>query len=148
VRRVKRLNPKSVPAGQGALFSIWRHHAVFTDSREPMLAAEAAHRDHAIIEQVFADLKSGRLTRLPSGRINANGAWLVLAAIAFNLTRAAGFRSERASAHQEREVDEPGDPQPARPPASALASVHEPARPAERGATPQHAGDPLTRYWS
>jgi len=95
VRRVKRLNPKTVPAGQGALFSIWRHHAVFTDSAEPMLAAEATHRDHAIIEQVFADLKSGPLTRLPSGRINANGAWLVLAAIAFNLTRAAGSMASR-----------------------------------------------------
>jgi hypothetical protein len=48
VRRVKRLNPQSVPTGQGALFSVWRHHAVFTDSREPMLAAEATHRGHAI----------------------------------------------------------------------------------------------------
>ena len=47
VRRVKRLNPKTVPAGQGDLFSVWRHHAVFTDSRELMLAAEATHRDHA-----------------------------------------------------------------------------------------------------
>src|SRR5450830_1044923 len=47
VRRVKRLNPATVPAGQGALFSTWRHHAVFTDSAESMLAAEATHRDHA-----------------------------------------------------------------------------------------------------
>jgi hypothetical protein len=31
VRRVKRLNPTTVPDGQGALFSTWRHHAVFTD---------------------------------------------------------------------------------------------------------------------
>ena len=95
VRRVKRLDPKQVPAGQGELFSIWRHHAVFTDSRESMLAAEATHRDHAIIEQVFADLKSGLLARLPSGQFNANGAWLVLAAIAFNLTRAAGSLASR-----------------------------------------------------
>jgi len=41
VRRVRRLNPTTVPAGQGALFSTWRQHAVFTDSAEPMLAAEA-----------------------------------------------------------------------------------------------------------
>jgi len=47
VRRVKRLNPTTLPAGQGALFSTWRHHAVFTDSQESMLAAEATHRDHA-----------------------------------------------------------------------------------------------------
>ena len=55
-----------------------------------MLAAEATHRDHAIIEQVIADLKNGPLAHLPSGRFAANAAWLVLAAIAFNLTRAAG----------------------------------------------------------
>jgi hypothetical protein len=90
VRRVKRLNPKTAPAGQGELFSIWRHHAVFTDSREQMLAAEATHRDHAIIEQTFSDLKAGPLAHLPSSSFSANGAWAVLAAIAFNLTRAAG----------------------------------------------------------
>ena len=90
VRRVKRLNPASVPAGQGELFAAWRHHAVFTDSLEPMLAAETTHRQHAIIEQVNADLKAGPLAHLPSGSFAANSAWLVLAAIAFNLTRAAG----------------------------------------------------------
>jgi hypothetical protein len=55
-----------------------------------MLQAEADHRRHAIIEQVIADLKAGPLAHLPSGRFNANGAWLVLAAMALNLTRAAG----------------------------------------------------------
>jgi len=67
----------------------WRT-AVFTDSPLVMLQAEADHRRHAIIEQVIADLKGGPLAHLPSGRFNANGAWLVLAAMAFNLTRAAG----------------------------------------------------------
>jgi DDE family transposase len=90
VRRVKRLNPASVPAGQGELFTAWRYHAVFTDSPEPMLAAETSHRQHAVIEQVHADLKAGPLAHLPSGSFAANSAWLVLAAIAFNLTRAAG----------------------------------------------------------
>ena len=55
-----------------------------------MLDAEADHRRHAIIEQVIADLKNGPLAHLPSGSFTANSAWLVLAAIAFNLTRAAG----------------------------------------------------------
>ena len=55
-----------------------------------MLQAEKAHRGHAIIEQVIADLKSGPLAQLPSGSFAANSAWLVLAAMAFNLTRAAG----------------------------------------------------------
>jgi hypothetical protein len=95
VRRVKRLNPATVPAGQGALFSVWRHHAVFTDSAESMLAAEATHRDHAIVEKVIAELKNGPLAHLPSGQMNANAAWLVLAAISFNLTRAAGTLASR-----------------------------------------------------
>jgi Transposase DDE domain group 1 len=90
VRRVRRLNPKSVPAGQGELFPGYRHHGVFTDSPLSMLQAESAHRGHAIIEQVIADLKSGPLAQLPSGSFAANSAWLALAAMAFNLTRAAG----------------------------------------------------------
>ncbi len=79
----------------GALFSTWRHHAGFTDSRELMLAAEATHRDHAIVEKVIAELKDGALAHPPSGHMNANGAWLVLAAIAFSLTRAAGTQASR-----------------------------------------------------
>ena len=90
VRRVKRLNPKTVPAGQGELFSAYRHHGVFTDSPLTMLEAEKTHRAHAIVEQVIADFKGGALAHLPSSHFAANGAWLVLAAIAFNLTRAAG----------------------------------------------------------
>jgi hypothetical protein len=90
VRRVKRLNPAAVPAAQNALFATWRHHAVFTDSPMSMLDPEECHRQHAIIEQVNADLKSGALAHPPSGSFAANSAWLVLAAIAFNLTRAGG----------------------------------------------------------
>jgi hypothetical protein len=91
VRRVRDANPDHVTLdAQGELFRVWRHHAVFTDSPLPMLDAEADHRRHAIIEQVIADLKNGPLAHLPSGSFAANSAWLVLAAIAFNLTRAAG----------------------------------------------------------
>jgi hypothetical protein len=90
VRRVRRLNPTSVAAGQSEMFAVYRHHAVFTDSGEPMLAAEATHRDHAIIEQVIADLKDSALAHLPSGVFTANAAWLVCATISHNLTRAAG----------------------------------------------------------
>lgn len=86
VRRVKDMNPNN----QSELFTAYRYHAVFTNSPLPMLAAESAHRAHAIIEQVIADLKNGPLAHLPSGRFAANSAWLVCAAIAFNLTRAAG----------------------------------------------------------
>jgi len=93
VRRVKRLNPASIPTGQGEqgeLFATYRHHAVFTDTSLPMLQAESTHRGHAVIEQVHADLRAGALAHLPSSSFSANGAWLVLAAIGFNLTRAAG----------------------------------------------------------
>jgi Transposase DDE domain group 1 len=89
VRRVRDLNCQ-VPAGQGELFTAWRYHAVFTDSPFQMIQAEAQHRDHAIIEQVFADLNDGPLAHLPSGHFPANAAWLACAAICHNLTRAAG----------------------------------------------------------
>ena len=72
------------------MFPVWRHHAVFTDSPHPMLAAEADHRRHAIIEQVIADVKNGSMAHFPSGSFNANAAWLVLAVMAFNLLGAAG----------------------------------------------------------
>jgi Transposase DDE domain group 1 len=86
VRRVRDL----APAAQGELFPAWRYHPVFTDSPFTMLQAEEQHRDHARIEQVFADQVSGPLAHLPSGKFTANAAWLTLAAIAHNLLRAAG----------------------------------------------------------
>jgi hypothetical protein len=89
VRRVRDLNRKA-PAGQDELFSCWRYHAVFTDSPFETIQAEAQHRDHAIVEQVFADLSDGPLAHLPSGHFPANAAWLTCAAICHNLTRAAG----------------------------------------------------------
>jgi hypothetical protein len=93
VRRVRRLNPATAPAGhgeQGELFAAWRYHAAFTDSPLPLADAEACHRGHAIIEQVIADLKNSALAHLPSGKFTANAAWLACAAVAFNLSRAAG----------------------------------------------------------
>jgi hypothetical protein len=96
VRRVRDQNPDHlVPDEQGELFPAWRHHAVFTNSPLVMLQAETDHRRHAIIEQVIADLKNGPLAHLPCGRFNANGAWLVLAAMSFNLTRATGTLASR-----------------------------------------------------
>jgi Transposase DDE domain group 1 len=91
VRRVRDQNPDHVHVNaQGELFRVWRHHAVLTDTPLPMLEAERDHRRHAIVEQVIADLKHSALAHLPSGHFAANSAWLVLAAMAFNLTRAAG----------------------------------------------------------
>jgi hypothetical protein len=84
VRRVKDL------AAQAELFPVWRYHAVFTDNPHELVTAEGEHRDHAIVEQVFADLFDGPLGHLPSGRFAANAAWLTLGALVHNLLRAAG----------------------------------------------------------
>jgi len=89
VRRVRDLNRKA-REGQDELFDCWRYHAVLTDSPFQMIEAEAQHRDHAIVEQAFADLTSGPLAHLPSGSFPANAAWLTCAAMSHNLTRAAG----------------------------------------------------------
>jgi hypothetical protein len=89
VRRVRDLN-KQAPAGQGELFPAWRYHAVFTDSPVELIQAEEQHRDHAVVEQVFADWTDGPLAHLPSGIFPANAAWLTCAAITHNLLRAAG----------------------------------------------------------
>ena len=89
VRRIRRDDPAQIP-GQGELLTQYRYHAVFTDSPYTLVQAEAQHRGHAIIEQVNADLIAGPLAHLPSGRFSANNAWLTCAAIAHNLTRAAG----------------------------------------------------------
>jgi len=66
VRRVRRLNPKSVPDGHGELFPDYRYHGVFTDSPLTMLQVEKPHRAHAIVAYVIADLKAGALAHLPS----------------------------------------------------------------------------------
>jgi hypothetical protein len=89
VRRVRDLNRKAA-AGQDELFACWRYHAVLTDSPFEVTQAQGQHRDHAVIEQIFADWSDGPLAHLPSGHFPANAAWLTCAAICHNLTRAAG----------------------------------------------------------
>lgn len=84
VRRVKDARYRD------ALFPLWRYHPFFTNSDEPVADADITHRRHAIIETVFADLIDGPLAHMPSGRFGANSAWVLCAAIAHNLLRAAG----------------------------------------------------------
>ncbi len=76
-----------------ALFPVWRYHPFFTNTDLPIDQADITHRQHAIIETVFADLIDGPLAHLPSGRFGANSAWILCAAIAHNLLRAAGVLS-------------------------------------------------------
>ncbi len=93
VRRVERLNKATIAAakrGQDQLFTSWRHHGFVTNSTLTAIAADETHRDHAIIEQVIAELKDGPLAHAPSGKFTANAAWLALACLAFNILRAAG----------------------------------------------------------
>ena len=97
VRRVKDQNRKA-GQGQGELFPAWRYHPVFTDSPFQLLQAEEQHRDHAVVEQVFADWTDGPMAHLPSGSFAANAAWLTLAAISCNLVRAAGCLASAAHA--------------------------------------------------
>lgn len=95
-----RLVVRRVKAHQDpGLFDTFRYHAFFTTTPAEVMnavAADQVHRGHAIIEQVHADLKAGPLAHLPSGKFNANGAWLTLATIAFNLTRTAAIIADHS----------------------------------------------------
>jgi hypothetical protein len=81
VRRTRLIGP------QAELFPDWRHFAFVTNRTEAITIVEAEHRDHAVVEQVIADLKDQALAHFPSGHFHANGAWTVLAALAHNLLR-------------------------------------------------------------
>jgi hypothetical protein len=49
-----------------ALFPVWRYHPFFTNTDLPVETADITHRQHAIIETVFADLIDGPLAHIPS----------------------------------------------------------------------------------
>jgi hypothetical protein len=80
------------------LFPVWRYHPFFTNTDLPTAQADITHRQHAIIETVFADLIDGPLAHIPSGKFGANSAWVLCAAIAHNLLRAAGVLAGGAHA--------------------------------------------------
>jgi hypothetical protein len=89
MRRIPELNAKA-GEGQQTLFGTHRCHAFsppapWTPSRQTKPTAS-----RAIIEQINTDLKDSALAHLPSGKFTANAAWLVLASIAFNLSRVIG----------------------------------------------------------
>jgi len=72
---------------QAQLWPDWRHFCFITNRTEDITLVEAEHRDHAVIEQVIADLKDQALAHFPSGEFHANGAWTVLGVLAHNLLR-------------------------------------------------------------
>lgn len=81
-----------------ALFPVWRYHPFLTNTDLPTAEADITHRQHAIIETVFADLINGPLAHIPEGHFGANSAWILCAAIAHNLLRAAGVLAGGAHA--------------------------------------------------
>jgi len=62
---------------QAELWPDWRHFAFVTNRTEQLTLVEAEHRDHAVVEQVIADLKDQALAHFPSGHFYANAAWTV-----------------------------------------------------------------------
>ena len=114
VRRVKDARHRD------ALFPVWRYHPFFTNTDLPVAEADITHRQHAIIETVFADLIDGPLAHMPSGRFGANSAWVLCAAIAHNLLRAAGVLAGGTNnvargatlRRQHRHRPRPSDPTP------------------------------------
>jgi Transposase DDE domain group 1 len=81
VRRTRLIGP------QAELWPDWRHFALITNRTEDITLVEAEHREHAVVEQVIADLKDQALAHFPSGHFYANAAWTVLAALAHNMLR-------------------------------------------------------------
>ncbi len=99
VRRVRRIQPLAGDGStQGELFAAYRHHAFITNSTLATVEADQHHRDHAVVEQVIAELKAGPLAHLPSGSYPANAAWVACAVIAFNLAPAAAVAAGLAKA--------------------------------------------------
>lgn len=71
-----------------ALFPNWRHHAFVTNRDGNVVALDADHRSHAVVELAIRDLKNGSgLNHCPSGVFAANGAWLLAATLAHNIVR-------------------------------------------------------------
>ena len=97
VRRVRDLN-KQAAAGPGRAVPRLALPRRFTDSPFELVQAEEQHRDHASVEQVFADLDR-RPARAPALRVLPRERGLAgLAAIAHNLLRAAGSLASLAYA--------------------------------------------------
>ncbi len=83
VRRVRAASPQLSLPGLD-----YRYHAFITDRPGDLLAVEADHRRHAVVENTIRQLKYDLgLNHLPSGRFAANAVWLTLNVLALNLCR-------------------------------------------------------------
>ena len=82
---MRRVRPS--PGSQLALDVVFDYHPLLTDRHGNTLELEADHRSHAVVELAIRDVKAGGLAHVPSGKFNANAAWLALACLAHNLAR-------------------------------------------------------------
>ncbi len=73
---------------QAALFPHWRHHSFITNRDDlDTVAADAFHRQHAVVELAIRELKDAGAEHIPSGHYPANAAWFACAVIAHNIGR-------------------------------------------------------------
>jgi hypothetical protein len=90
----KRLAPTTVGCGQGELSDAWRHHALFTDTPDAHARRRSRpprRRDHRTSPRRPQSRTPGPpALRAVQRKRRLAGACLVVAAIAFNLTRAVG----------------------------------------------------------
>ena len=88
---------------QRELWPNWRYHCFVTDRHDlDTCAADTYHRAHATVELAIRDLKeSAGLSRCPSGRFFANGAWLACCVLAHNLAR---WTARLGRAHPTRQL--------------------------------------------
>ena len=105
---------------QAELWPNWRHHCFVTDRHDlDTCAADTYHRAHATVELAIRDLKeSAGLSRCPSGRFYANGAWLGLLRARAQprpLDRPPRTRPPHSAAHRRGHHPQPA-PHRARPP--------------------------------
>ena len=78
--------PGSPDTAQQRLWPEWRHHAFITNTALDTVAADAFHRQHAVVELAIRDLKEGAgADHIPSGHYHANAAWLACAVLTHNL---------------------------------------------------------------
>jgi hypothetical protein len=82
------VRPARLVGAQAELVPNWRYHAFVTDRVGTTISLDQDHRRHATVELAICDLKGGvGLRHCPSGKFNANAAWLLAATLAHNLLR-------------------------------------------------------------
>ena len=123
MRRIPELNRKA-GEGQPTLFETHRFHSFFTTSDLDTVTADQTHRQHAIIEQVNADLKDSALAHLPeasSPRTRPGSCWQP--SLSTSRTPSAPSRAPSWAKH-------------AAPPFAASSSASRPASLPQRGKSP------------